>query len=83
MLPMRTRFARREDPGLAPNEFAILKGLSTPQQTQALLNAIPSNHEPGGETILSVRAALRHYPLISPRRAARRTPKTNSRVSLQ
>jgi len=59
MLPMRTRFARREDLGLARNEFALLKRLSTPQKIQAFLNAIPSNHELGGETILSVREVLR------------------------
>jgi hypothetical protein len=53
------RFARREDLGLARNEFAILQRLSTPQKTQAFLNAIPSNHELGGETILSVREVLR------------------------
>jgi len=59
MLPLRTRFARREDLGLAPGEFAILRRLSTPQKVQEFLNAIPSNHEPGGETILSVREVLR------------------------
>jgi len=59
MLPMRTRFARREGLGLSPNEFAILTRLSTPQKIQAFLNAIPSNHELDGETILSVREVLR------------------------
>jgi hypothetical protein len=54
-----TRFARREDLGLSPNEFAILQRLSTPQKIQAFLTAIPSNHELGGETILSVREVLR------------------------
>ncbi len=57
--PAGTRFARREHLGLARNEFAILKRLSTPQKIQAFLNAIPSNHELGGETILSVREVLR------------------------
>ena len=57
--PARIRFARREDLGLAPREFAILERLSTPQKTQAFLNAIPSNHELGGETLYSVREALR------------------------
>jgi hypothetical protein len=33
--------------------------LSTPQRIQAYLNAIPANHEPDGETILSVREVLR------------------------
>jgi hypothetical protein len=54
-----TRFARREDLGLSPNEFAILQRLSTPQKIQAFLTVIPSNHELGGETILSVREVLR------------------------
>jgi hypothetical protein len=53
------RAARREDLGLAPREFAVLERLSTPQKTQAFLNAIPSNHELDGETILSVREVLR------------------------
>jgi len=55
----RVRFARREDLGLARGEFAILERLSTPQKTQAFLNAIPINHELGGETIFSVREVLR------------------------
>ena len=54
-----TRFARREDLGLARNEFAILRRLSTPQKIQEFLTAMPSNHELGGETILSVREVLR------------------------
>ena len=55
----RIRFARREDLGLAPRDFAILERLSTPQKTQAFLNAIPANHELGGETLYSVREVLR------------------------
>src|SRR5438128_10681487 len=55
----RIRSARREDLGLARDEFAILERMSTPQKTQAFLNAIPMNHELGGETILSVRQVLR------------------------
>ena len=55
----RIRFARREHLGLARDEFAILERMSTPQKTQAFLNAIPMNHELGGETILSVREVLR------------------------
>jgi hypothetical protein len=55
----RIRFARRADLGLAPGEFAILERLSAPQKTQAFLNAIPINHELGGETIYSVREVLR------------------------
>src|SRR5437016_12835843 len=55
----RIRFARREHLGLAPGEFAVLERMSTPQKMQAFLNAIPMNHERGGETMLSVREVLR------------------------
>ena len=53
------RFARAEDLGLAPREFATLKRLATPEKIQGFLNAIPCNHEIGGETVLSVREVLR------------------------
>lgn len=53
------RTARREDLDLTPGEFALLKRLATPQQIQLFVNAIPANHEVGGETILSVRQVLR------------------------
>jgi hypothetical protein len=53
------RRARREDLGLSQREFAILRRLDTPQKIQAFLNAIPINHEIGGETMLSVREVLR------------------------
>jgi hypothetical protein len=53
------RFARPEDLGLAPREFAVLRRLATPQKIQAFLNAITINHEIGGETLLSVREVLR------------------------
>jgi hypothetical protein len=56
---MRRRRARAQDLGLAPGEFAILKRLSTPEKVQAFLNAVPINHEIGGETVLSVREVLR------------------------
>lgn len=52
------RLARREDLGLTRAEFALLRGLGTPQRIQAFVNAIPINHEIGGETILSVRQVL-------------------------
>jgi hypothetical protein len=52
------RTGRREDLGLTPGEFAVLRRLSTPQKIQAFLNAICINHETGGETILSVREVL-------------------------
>src|SRR5260221_2002615 len=45
----RRRFARREDLGLSPREFATLERLDTPPKVQAYLSAIPINHEIGGE----------------------------------
>jgi hypothetical protein len=57
--PARTRIARREDLELTRTEFAILNRLDTPQKVQLFVNAIPANHEIGGETILSVREVLR------------------------
>ncbi len=56
--PLR-RFGRAEDLGLAPREYATLKRLQTPASIQAFINAIPINHEVGGETVLSVREVLR------------------------
>ena len=53
------RFARREDLGLTEREFALLRRLDDPTKIQAFLNAIPCNHEIGGETVLSVREVLR------------------------
>jgi hypothetical protein len=55
----RKRIARREDLGLTRAEFAILRRLDTPLKIQLFVNAIPANHEIGGETILSVRQVLR------------------------
>ena len=57
-LPLR-RFARRKDLGLTPRQFAILRRLRTPEQVQLFINAIPANHEIGGETSLAVRDVLR------------------------
>jgi hypothetical protein len=51
--------AKRHELSLSSREFATLARLSTPQKIQAFLNAIPANHELGGETILSVREVLR------------------------
>jgi hypothetical protein len=59
-LPLRRRFARRQDLGLGATDFARLARLDSPQRIQAFLNAIPINHEPGGETVYSVRGVLRH-----------------------
>src|SRR3954465_3898187 len=53
------RFARREDLGLTEREFALLRRIDDPPKIQAFLNAIPCNHEIGGETVLSVREVLR------------------------
>ena len=53
------RRATREDLGLTFREYAILRRLDTPAKIQAFLNAIPCNHEIGGETVLSVREVLR------------------------
>jgi len=53
------RRATRHDLSLGSREFAQLERLSTPQKIQSFINAIPANHEQGGETILSVREVLR------------------------
>ena len=50
--PFRLR-ARREELRLTRREFATLDRLATPQKIQAYVNAIPANHELGGETIAS------------------------------
>lgn len=59
-LPLRRKFARRQDLGLGVREFDRLARLDTPQRIQAFLNAIPINHELDGETAQSVRSVLRH-----------------------
>jgi hypothetical protein len=51
--------ASREALQLTSREFARLRRLATPSRIQAFINAIPANHEVGGETILSVREVLR------------------------
>jgi hypothetical protein len=51
--------AKAADLGLAPGEFRTLARLATPAAIQAFVNAIPCNHEIGGETVLSVREVLR------------------------
>src|SRR6266700_1630632 len=58
-LSTRRKRARREGLGLTCAEFATLRQLDAPQRIQLFLNAIPANHEIGGETILSVREVLR------------------------
>ena len=54
-----SRFARPGQLGLSPPEFAKLARLNSPERIQAYLNAIPINHEIGGETVLSVREVIR------------------------
>ncbi|MEO7741316.1 MAG: hypothetical protein ABIR98_00075 [Usitatibacter sp.] len=53
------RFARAGDLDLTPGEYRTLARLSSPEKIQAFLNAIPCNHEIGGETVLSVREVLK------------------------
>ncbi len=53
------RCARADDLGLTAREYATLERLASPEKIQAFLNAIPINHEIGGETVLSVREVLR------------------------
>jgi hypothetical protein len=55
----RIRPARPAELGLSRGEHATLRRLSSPEKVQAFLNAIPINHEIGGETVLSVREVLR------------------------
>jgi hypothetical protein len=57
--PRSRRFAGPRDLGLSQREHAALKRLTSPQKIQAFVNAIPINHEIGGETVLSVREVLR------------------------
>ena len=45
--------------GLNVREHSLLRRLDTPYAIQAYLNAIPINHEIGGETVLSVREVIR------------------------
>jgi hypothetical protein len=57
--PPLPRFARPDHLGLTGSEFGKLARLDSPAKIQAFLNAIPINHEIGGETVLSVREVLR------------------------
>lgn len=56
--PTTSRFAKREQLGLSRRHFALLKRLDSPQKIQEWLNAIPINHEIGGETCMSVQEVL-------------------------
>jgi hypothetical protein len=55
---LRTRFARREDLGLTPTEFAVLRRLDSPRKIQAFVYGLNQNFELGGETCLTVREVL-------------------------
>jgi hypothetical protein len=55
----RRRFARREDLGLTPAEFAVLRRLDSPRKIQAFLYALGQNFELKGDTCRPVRVVLR------------------------
>jgi len=57
---MTRRYGRRSDLGLTAAEFSRLERLDTPQKIQRYLNATPTNHEIGGETLYSVREVLKN-----------------------
>jgi hypothetical protein len=56
----RKRYARREDLGLTPAEFAVLQRLNTPHKIQAFLYELKQNFELAGDTCRPVRHVLRH-----------------------
>jgi hypothetical protein len=56
---LRNRFARREDLGLTPVEFAVLRRLDSPRKIQDFVYRLKQNFELGGETCLTVREVLR------------------------
>jgi len=56
---MPRRYATRRHLGLTPAEFRTLARLDRPEKIQAFVNALPANFEPDGDTVLSVREALR------------------------
>lgn len=56
---MRRKHARREDLGLTPAEFAVLKRLNTPQKIQAFVYGLQQNFELDGDTCRPVRRVLR------------------------
>lgn len=53
------RRARRGDLGLPPRIHDRLAQLDTPSRIQDFVDAIPTNHEPDGETVRSVAEAIR------------------------
>ena len=56
---MRRRHARREDLGLTPAEFAVLRRLNTPQKIQAFVYGLQQNFELNGDSCRPVRQVLR------------------------
>jgi hypothetical protein len=56
---LRVRFARRQDLGLTPAEFAVLKRLDSPCRIHDFVYGLEQNFEVGGETCLTVREVLR------------------------
>ena len=55
----KKRTARREDLGLTPSEFAVLRRLDSPRKIQAFLYGLKQNFEAGGDTCRPVREVLR------------------------
>jgi hypothetical protein len=55
----RKRVARREDLGLTPAEFAVLRRLDSPQKIQNFLYHLKQNFEVDGDTCRPVRAVLK------------------------
>src|SRR2546421_7423674 len=55
----RKRFARREDLGLTPAEFAVLRRLDTPQKIQRFLHGLGQNFELDGDSCQPVGEVLR------------------------
>jgi hypothetical protein len=55
----RKRFARREDLGLTPAEFAVLRRLDSPQKIARFLFGLKQNFELDGDSCQTVREVLR------------------------
>jgi hypothetical protein len=55
----RKRFARREDLGLEPAEFAVLRRLDSPRKIQDFLYGLKQNFELDGDSCQTVREVLR------------------------
>jgi len=56
---LRKLYPRREDLGLTPAEFAVLRRLDTPRKVQTFVYGLKQNFELDGETCLTVREVLR------------------------